>query len=693
MKKTNKPIKPIFKLAVLCIAMSQCLAPLAEAATYAQRVVVKDLIVDSSAGPQTSTPQTSIASTSTTDLSFGDVYLGLSSVKSVLLTNSGTAALNLTATPAVSGDPAYSAQTDCTGSLSSLAEGQFCTTNVTFSPGGAGAAMGSLRFLSDAQTGNDITVALTGTGLSWKPLLSISPPTFNFGQVANGSTATAVVTLSNQGTFPVTLSVGNPTGGFVKTGSTCNATLAASGSCTVSASFTPGGANTDVTGFSLPVTWGLGNEVVSIPAASTSFAGTTSVSDLAFDGVPVGGTSSKTFTFSNTGTASLSMGAPTVTAPYSVVGDAACSQPILAGHSCVVTVTYAPLAIESTPGTVTLPTNGGDFSVGLTGHGTSALGLLQITPASIAFGDVASGTSAKATVTLKNTGTTSQPLAIGTPAAPFRVDSTTCGTTLAANASCGVTVEFLADAHAYTAGYSLPVQWDALHESANVGLTGKGVDPSFAGTEALLHNSGAAGSTAFVDSSAAARTVQVFGTVKQSSTQTMPGFGNSAYFDGNQSYLRLPNSSATTFATGDFTVEAWVYPIATGAYKVIMGTASSGTVGWELFLDGSGKHLAWYANGFVLTAGSATISPNQWYHVAVSRQGNTQRFYVNGTIDATVTSSINYTDVNAFQVGQAPEGIAGRSWNGYIDEVRVTKGTARYTGNSFTVPTSEFPNQ
>ena len=86
------------------------------------------------------------------------------------------------------------------------------------------------------------------------------------------------------------------------------------------------------------------------------------------------------------------------------------------------------------------------------------------------------------------------------------------------------------------------------------------------------------------------------------------------------------------------------------------------------------------------------VSADTWYHVAVTRSGNTWRLFLNGTVEDTITNSTNIVDGGAdgLIVGALAGGISGGPYSymdGYIDDVRVTVGHARYTSN-FTAPTS-----
>jgi hypothetical protein len=97
-------------------------------------------------------------------------------------------------------------------------------------------------------------------------------------------------------------------------------------------------------------------------------------------------------------------------------------------------------------------------------------------------------------------------------------------------------------------------------------------------------------------------------------------------------------------------------------------------------------------SGAIVT-GATAISINTWTHVAVSRNGNTFRLFVNGVVDATATSTNSQTTnaSDVFYVGRAGFD-SNRIVTGYLDDVRLTKGYARYTAN-FTAPTAPFPLQ
>ena len=193
---------------------------------------------------------------------------------------------------------------------------------------------------------------------------------------------------------------------------------------------------------------------------------------------------------------------------------------------------------------------------------------------------------------------------------------------------------------------------------------------------------------------------------KISTTQFNSG-GSSMFFDGS-STLSIPYTPLLNFGSSNFTIEFWTYVTATPSaeqYFLSAGPAGGGSVnrGWRMGAhNGSAAGIYFYAGGI---AGNAETllgsfpSINAWHHIAIVRNGTTITGYVNGTalgttINASTTAitdiiSGDYSFVGALQ-GTAP---AGRLfYNGYIDDLRITKGVARYTANFTLQNPSIFPN-
>mgnify|MGYP001442958274 CR=1 FL=1 len=156
--------------------------------------------------------------------------------------------------------------------------------------------------------------------------------------------------------------------------------------------------------------------------------------------------------------------------------------------------------------------------------------------------------------------------------------------------------------------------------------------------------------------------------------------GASAYFDGTGDYLTISASADFNFGTGDATLECWIYPASSVGILFATGNASSSD---QFGIFGSYGEGLWWGE---TASNSSRPSGNQWAHVAVSREGNTIRRYINGVQASTGTNtgSIGSSSATAY-VGRRPSG--GYPFEGYIADLRVVKGTAVYTSN-FTPPTA-----
>ena len=217
-------------------------------------------------------------------------------------------------------------------------------------------------------------------------------------------------------------------------------------------------------------------------------------------------------------------------------------------------------------------------------------------------------------------------------------------------------------------------------------------DPNFAFNSLLLHGNGANGSTVITDSSGSPKTVTAFGNAQISTAQSKFG-GASIAFDGTGDYLNIPASSEFNFDSNNFTIETWLYFSAIGATKVIVnnwaGSVLSSSFGFQQESDGRISGIAYTGSTVLqaLTLSTATI--NQWNHIAFVRNGGSLCMYLNGVggTNVSIASAVN-NGTGPVQIGR--EGTSFY-FNGYLDDLRITKGIARYTSN-FTPPTLPFPD-
>jgi hypothetical protein len=188
--------------------------------------------------------------------------------------------------------------------------------------------------------------------------------------------------------------------------------------------------------------------------------------------------------------------------------------------------------------------------------------------------------------------------------------------------------------------------------------------------------------------------LETVGNAQISTTQSKFG-GSSMYFDGTGDYLIVSPNVTNNLGTGDFTIESWVYLTSGSTYQFLIGATGDGgmQVGLNVPISGTPTIAVAIANGaWILNFGaSILISSNTWTHVAVTRSGTTNRAFINGVqLGSNITDSTNWAFTNnTLQVG-ATLGVA--PLNGYIDDLRITKGYARYTSN-FTPATTAHIKQ
>jgi hypothetical protein len=253
----------------------------------------------------------------------------------------------------------------------------------------------------------------------------------------------------------------------------------------------------------------------------------------------------------------------------------------------------------------------------------------------------------------------------------------------------------------YTAGFTPPAT-----QFADETLTpGAPTNPTFANVSLLLHMDGSNGSTTFTDSSTNAFTVTANGNAQISTAQSKYG-GASGLFDGAGDYLDLAANTAFDFGTGDFTVEFWYRSTATpaGFARVIAprtstNPASGGLQIWHASSTANGAvtdaiELAQTGGTGVTASTKTAISDSNWHHIAFSRQGTTVRAYFDGVCKDVKADNNNYTrgGTEGIRIAGLASLAANTFVNGYIDDLRITKGVAIYTKPSYTPPAAAFPD-
>lgn len=222
------------------------------------------------------------------------------------------------------------------------------------------------------------------------------------------------------------------------------------------------------------------------------------------------------------------------------------------------------------------------------------------------------------------------------------------------------------------------------------------IDPHWSSVVSLLHLDGEVGSTTIVDEKGRAWNNDAFPSVQLSADQ--PAFGaTGGLWSQSGSALRSENTDgAFNFTDQPFTLEASVYPPSLTANAGLF-TRRIGAVycPFEFRLNVSGfievlmstpDNSTWFA---ISTFAGVSVIAGQQNHVAIVGTGSELQVYIRGVKSSTTVSYTSIASTSApMYIGRGGDG----GYGGYIDEVRITKGVARYTAD-FTPPTSAHPGE
>jgi len=212
-----------------------------------------------------------------------------------------------------------------------------------------------------------------------------------------------------------------------------------------------------------------------------------------------------------------------------------------------------------------------------------------------------------------------------------------------------------------------------------------GSDRYFNKTSLLLKADGENGSTSFQDLSPNKLTLTPSGNAQISTVQSKFG-SSSMYFDGSGGYITAASNSVFNFGSGDFTYEWWFKSSATNAYSAMVTRPYTSTGGILISLNGSSgdgrPEIYWreYVNDLFFKSSLSAKNDNQWHHFAFVRSGTNCYMFLDGVVAATKTSVSTSVGQSELIIGTDTV-YGGRSFLGYIDDVRITKGMARYTSN------------
>ena len=174
----------------------------------------------------------------------------------------------------------------------------------------------------------------------------------------------------------------------------------------------------------------------------------------------------------------------------------------------------------------------------------------------------------------------------------------------------------------------------------------------------------------------------------------------SVSFDGTDDYLEVASSSDFALGSGDFTLEAFVFQNSEAgsgntSHNIINKWNNTGNLK-SYFLritESSGQKLQFYwstngSNNNYITSNDS-LNAGQWHHVAVVNNGGTLTLFIDGTAQSsTGTAGTLYTSCESLKIGRTDADSGSQYFDGFISNARIVKGTAIYTGSSYSVPTT-----
>lgn len=181
------------------------------------------------------------------------------------------------------------------------------------------------------------------------------------------------------------------------------------------------------------------------------------------------------------------------------------------------------------------------------------------------------------------------------------------------------------------------------------------------------------------------------------STAVQGPFGGSSLLFVATSLDRWETSDSADFAfgTGDFTIEAWVYPTGAGAYRRILSQQTGGTNLWVFRQSNVNKLelIAITSSTTIVNLNSSTsLSASAWNFCSWTRSGNNHYGHLNGIMEASTSNASAMPDASQLvMLGCYFDGSLSEFWQGNIGPFRITKGVARYGSGNYTPPTGPFP--
>lgn len=514
---------------------------------------------------------------------------------------------------------------------------------VVFTPNAAGTFSGNIVVNPGRKGGGGpISIAVLGVGLSnssqtQSHLLSASSSSLNFGNILVGSSTSQPFTLTNTGTGNISISqVAAAGAGFTVSGFPGAVTLAAGQSLPLTANYSPASAGAAVGSISIVST--ATNSPLAISLSGTGAQPQISVapSSLSFGNLVVGTSGTQKLTISNPGTATLNVTQATLAGTGFTTSGLALPLSLAPGGASSFNVGFAPASAGAVSGSITLISNAPASSlvIPFSGSGVASTLQLSVSPTSLSFGNLVTGTSATKNVTISNTGNSSVSVSqISATGTGFSTSGVALPLTLAAGQSTSLGVKF-APASAGTLSGSVTVVSNAANSPATLTVSGTGVQAQIV----VVPSSVSFGSASVGVTNSQTLTIQNPGTSALSVTQASLSGAGFTFF-GLALPLSVPAGGSSTFNVGFTPASAGS---ASGSITLISNTTNSPLV---VPFSGTGiaSTLQLSASPASLNFGSLTTGASAMQTVTISNTGN---------------SSVSISQLSASGTGYATNAVA-----------------------------------
>lgn len=416
-----------------------------------------------------------IVTVSPSSWSYGDVTLNTQTTKTFTVTNIGTGTVVVTQ-PEISGTNSSDFSVTA-NNCNILSAGESCTFDVTFTPSSLGDRSASISLYSPPFGGMHI-IPLTGKGIG--SIISISPSSYNYGNIAVNSSTIKSFTVRNDGNINLVVSsitLSNTTD-YRVFANYCSS-ISPGGICNIVIEFSPksiGVKDAEMTVNSNAVG---GNPTVSLTGQGTGAIISVDPTSKDFGEVTVNQTLRQTFAVTNNGNINLTISSIflTDTTNYAIASNNC--QPsggIPPNATCTVEVSFKPTSTGTKNTTLRFysnASNGSPYNISLTGVGINPV--ISISPASKNFGDVSVGTESSQSFTVRNTGVGTLTIYSMTLSDPinYSIDQSGCST-IPANGTCLFTVTFR-PSFTGQQNSTLTVTSNASNGTQNIQLTGNGI--------------------------------------------------------------------------------------------------------------------------------------------------------------------------------------------------------------------------